>query len=133
MGNQVGSYNEGAYLQSPATPQSGGGYSTGGSALTAAGGGMAMIPGLQLAGAATSLAGVGLSAYGNYQAGKTAEKNYELQMMAYLEDKKRKKELDTYNRQQNERANTLAYGNYAGGIKKDAADTYGQYNTSIGA
>jgi len=112
--------------------RTGGGAPSAGNVATAAGGTMMMIPGMQAAGLATSLAGLGLSAYGQYQANETAKDNYKLALMQYNDWKKNQRLLQQYNQRQNDLSNTMAYGQYAQNLKKDAQSSYGAYNASIG-
>ena len=74
----------------------------------------------------------GGSIYGSYMANETAKDNYKMQLMQYNDWLKKEEETEAYNKQQNQLANTLAYGNYANKLKTDTQSTYGKYNTSIG-
>jgi len=100
--------------------------------MTQIGGASMLIPGMQVAGGITTLAGIGLSAYGQYQANETAKDNHKMNLLQYNDWKKNNDLIMAYNKKQNELSNTLEYGNYAQGLKKDSKATYGSYNASIG-
>lgn len=93
--------------------------------------------GLTQAGAASgnpylAAAGIGLSAYGSYEASQDAQKQYELMVRAWQADQERQARLDEQNRQQQQLTNALTEANYGQGVKKDAASQYGSYARAYG-
>lgn len=90
------------------------------------------MPGLTESSLILNGLGIGLSAYGQYQANETARDNYKLNLLQYNDWKKNQNLIQAYNRKQNDLSNTMAFGEYASGLKDKANSTYGNYNASIG-
>lgn len=73
------------------------------------------------------LLGTGLGAYGSYQQGQAAQKQYALQLMAYKEEQERMRKAEEEARQQQLLTNMMSGGLYAQNLEKTAGDAYGSY------
>ncbi len=78
------------------------------------------------------LLGTGMQAYGTYQQGQQAQKQYELAVRAWQAEQDRQQRMDEDNRQQQLLSNVMAGGTYAQGLTKNAQDAYGTYARQVG-
>lgn len=81
----------------------------------------------------SSIAGIGLQAYGSYKQNEALEKQYELQKEQFNAEQDRLLRQEEEQRRQRELQNALGYGDYATGQANDAMSSYGSYASRIGA
>lgn len=79
-----------------------------------------------------NLAGTALQAYGTYQQGDQAQKQYALQVQAWKEEQERQRREEDGRRQQQLLDNVMGGGNYAQGLVKNAQSAYGSYARQAG-
>ena len=87
---------------------------------------------LPFASPVTSIAGIGLEAYGAYKQNEQLEKQYELQKEAFAAEQERIQRKEEEDARQRQLQNALTYGGYAQGAEDQVLDTYGSYASRVG-
>jgi hypothetical protein len=81
---------------------------------------------------ALSLLGTGMGAYGTYQAAKQAEREHELAVDAFNEERDFNRRQEARSEEQRQIGNTMGFANYARDLEQDVYGTYTPYSRSIG-
>jgi hypothetical protein len=77
-------------------------------------------------------AGLALTGYGTYQQGDAAQRQYELAVKAWQEEKERQQREEQNQMQQQILTNAMSGGNYSQGLVKNAQSAYGTYARQVG-
>jgi len=92
----------------------------------------AAIPWLQNASAGANILGTAISAYGQLQQAKQAEKNFEAAMQAWRQEQERQQRIDAEESRVRALNGSLAAGQYAMAHADDIEDPYVAYARSLG-